>query len=122
MNLHGLVSGAIAVINPFTDGTMQVSTGYTTGASGSRAPNYSSVEVSLQLQALSYQDLKQIDGLNIQGVLKAAYVKGNFNGVNRPKQQGGDLLEIGSDTWLIVQVLETWPDWCKLIVNLQVPK
>lgn len=122
MNLHGLVAGAIAVVNPFTDGTMQVSTGYTTSASGSRTPAYTPVEVSVQLQALSYQDLKQVDGLNIQGVLKAAYVQGNFNGVNRPKQQGGDLLEVGSDTWLIVQVLETWPDWCKFIVNLQVPK
>jgi hypothetical protein len=122
MNLHGIVSGAIGTVNPFTDGIMKVSTGYTTLLSGKREPTFSQTNVSVQLQALGYKDLQQIDGLNLQGVLKAAYVNGNFNGVNRPKQQGGDLLIIGADTWLIVQPLEEWPDWCKFVVNLQVPK
>ncbi|KPA87291.1 hypothetical protein PF66_06201 [Pseudomonas asplenii] len=121
MNLHGIVSGTIGAINPFVAGTMLVSTGYTTSGSGSRTPTYSETSVSVQLQALGYKDLQQIDGLNLQGVVKAAYVKGNFNGVNRPKQQGGDMLIIGADTWLIVQPLEEWPDWCKFVINLQVP-
>ena len=122
MNLHGIASGAISTVNPFVPGTIKVSTGYTTSASGTRTPTYSETSVSVQLQALGYKDLQQIDGLNLQGVVKAAYVNGNFNGVNRPKQQGGDLLIIGTDTWLIVQPLEEWPDWCKFVINLQVPK
>ncbi|WP_277963897.1 hypothetical protein [Pseudomonas sp. RIT-To-2] len=122
MNLHGIVSGAVGTVNPFVSGTMRVSTGYTTSGSGSRTPTYSDTGVSVQLQALGYKDLQQIDGLNLQGVVKAAYVKGNFNGVNRPKKQGGDVLIIGADTWLIVQPLEEWPDWCKFVINLQVPK
>ena len=120
MNLHGIVSGAIGSINPFIGGTMQISTGYTTSPSGKRTPTYSTLAVSVQLQTQTYRDLQQTDGLNIQGVVKSAYVKGNFNGVNRPKRQGGDLLIIGSDTWLIVQPLEEWPDWCKFVVALQV--
>jgi len=122
MNLHSIVSGAIGTVNPFTAGVMKVSTGYTTLPSGKREPAFSETPVSVQLQALGYKDLQQIDGLNIQGVVKAAYVNGNFNGVNRPKQQGGDMLVIGADTWLIVQPLEEWPDWCKFVVNLQAPK
>lgn len=122
MNLHGIASGAIGTINPFVPGTIKVSTGYTTSGSGTRTPTYSETAVSVQLQALGYKDLQHIDGLNLQGVVKAAYVNGNFNGVNRPRQQGGDLLIIGSDTWLIVQPLEEWPDWCKFVINLQVPK
>lgn len=122
MNLLGIVAGAIGTVNPFTDGVMKVSTGYTTLPSGKREPTFSQLNVSVQLQALGYKDLQQIDGLNIQGVVKAAYVNGNFNGVNRPAQKGGDLLIIGADTWLIVQPLEEWPDWCKFVVNLQVPK
>ena len=120
MNLHGIVSGAIAAVNPFVPGVMRVSTGYTTGASGKRTPTYSEMEVQVQLQALGFKDLQQIDGLSIQGVVKAAYVNGNFNGVNRPKQKGGDMLIVGGDTWLIVQPLEEWPDWCKFVINLQV--
>lgn len=122
MNLLGIVSGAIGTVNPFIDGVMKVSTGYTTLPSGKREPTFSQTNVSVQLQALGYKDLQQIDGLNIQGVVKAAYVNGNFNGVNRPAQKGGDLLIIGADTWLIVQPLEEWPDWCKFVVSLQVPK
>lgn len=121
MNLHSLVSGAIGAVNPFVPGTMRVSTGYTTSGPGKRTPTYSDMAVSVQLQAQTYKDLQQTDGLNIQGVVKSAYVNGNFNGVNRPKQQGGDLLIVGTDTWLIVQPLEEWPGWCKFVVALQVP-
>lgn len=122
MNLHRIVSGAIGAINPFAPGVIRISTGYTTSGSGGQTPTYTDTGVSVQLQALGYKDLQQIDGLNIQGVVKAAYVNGNFNGVNRPKRQGGDLLVVGGDTWLIVQPLEEWPDWCKFVVCLQVPK
>ena len=121
MNLHSLVSGAIGAVNPFVPGAMRVSTGYTTSGSGKRTPTYNDMAVSVQLQAQTYKDLQQTDGLNIQGVVKSAYVNGNFNGVNRPKQQGGDLLIVGTDTWLIVQPLEEWPGWCKFVVALQVP-
>jgi hypothetical protein len=119
MNLHGIVSGAIGAVNPFVPAQIKVSTGSTTLPSGKREPSYSVTDVSVQLQALSYTDLMHIDGMNIQGVVKAAYVNGNFNGVNRPKQQGGDLLVVNGEEWLIVKPLEEWPDWCKFVVNLQ---
>lgn len=119
MNLHGIVSGAIGTVNPFVPAQVKVSTGSVTLPSGKREPSYDVTDVSVQLQALGYKDLVQVDGLNLQGVVKAAYVNGNFNGVNRPKQQGGDLLIVNGETWLIVQPLEEWPDWCKFVVNLQ---
>lgn len=120
MNLHGIVSGAIGTVNPFIAGTMKISTGYATSDAGTRTPTYSDLAVSVQLQAQTYKDLQQTDGLNIQGVLRSVYVKGNFNGVNRAGKKGGDLLVVGADTWLIVQPLEMWPDWCKFVVALQV--
>lgn len=119
MNLHGIVSGAIGTVNPFVPAQIKVSTGSVTLTSGKREPSYDVTDVSVQLQALGYKDLMQVDGLNLQGVVKAAYVNGNFNGVNRPKQQGGDMLIVNGETWLIVQPLEEWPDWCKFVVNLQ---
>lgn len=119
MNLHGIVSGAIGTVNPFVPAQIKVSAGYTTDGAGHRNPSYTTTDVSVQLQALGYKDLMQVDGLNLQGVVKAAYVNGNFNGVNRPKQQGGDMLIVNGETWLIVQPLEEWPDWCKFVVNLQ---
>lgn len=121
MNLHGIVRGAINIVNPDVPGVMKVSLGtYTTDAAGHRVPAYSEQDVTVQLQPLSYTDLQKVDGLNLQGIQKAAYVNGNFEGVNRLKGKGGDLLTVNGETWLITQPLEEWPDWCKFVVTLQV--
>jgi hypothetical protein len=130
MNLHGIVRGAIGTVNPDQAVTYRASTGYSTGADGTRTPTYAAdVTVSAQVQALSGQDLKHTDFLNIQGVKRAVYLFGNTQGVVRPDVKGGDLLvfpqALGGtpQTWLVVVVLETWnPDrlgWCKVGVVLQ---
>lgn len=71
------------------------------------------------MQELSSTDLRQVDAINIQGILKSAYLNGNFNGVNRPDQKGGDILIVNGQQWLVVKVPELWPEWCRVIVNLQ---
>lgn len=121
MNLHGIVRSAINTVNPDVPSVMKVSSGtYTTDAAGHRVPAYVEQAVTVQLQPMTYTDLMKVDGLNLQGIVKAAYVNGNFEGVNRPKQKGGDLLIVNGETWLITQPLEEWPDWCKFVVTLQV--
>lgn len=121
MNLHGIVRRAITVVNPDVPGLMMVSLGtYTTDAAGRRVPAYAEQSVTVQLQPLAYTDLMKLDGLNLQGIKKKAYVNGNFEGVNRPKQKGGDKLIVNGETWLITQPLEEWPDWCSFAVTLQV--
>ncbi|WP_447876934.1 hypothetical protein [Serratia fonticola] len=122
MNLHGIVSGVIGAVNPFVPGQMKVSNGYIKDSAFKQVPAFlEPFDVSIQLQALTYSDLQHIDGLNIQGIVKSAYVQGNFNGVNRPRQQGGDYLLLSGETWKIVKIVEEWPDWCKFVINLQVP-
>ncbi|MEG6001013.1 hypothetical protein UXP17_03040 [Enterobacter hormaechei] len=119
MNLRGIANGLTSRINPNVAGVFQVNTGFTTLPGGKRVPSYNNVDVSVQFQELSSTDLKQIDAVNIQGILRSAYLNGNFNGVNRPEQKGGDILVVGSDKWLVVKVAELWPEWCRVIVNLQ---
>lgn len=119
MNLHQIVRGAITTVNPDVPGVFQVNTGFTTLPGGKRVPSYNSVDVTVQLQELSSTDLRQVDSVNIQGILRSAYLNGNFNGVNRPEQKGGDILMIGAEKWLTVKVPELWPDWCRVIINLQ---
>ncbi len=119
MNLRGIANGLTSRINPNVAGVFQVNTGATTLPGGKRVQAYNSVDVSVQFQELSSTDLKQIDAVNIQGILRSAYLNGNFNGVNRPEQKGGDILMVGNDKWLVVKVAELWPGWCKVIVNLQ---
>jgi len=120
MNLHNIVRGAIGAINPHTQAKLFRSIGYTTGDDGVQVPRYAdAVTVSVQIQPLSDSDLKQLDGLNIQGDARAAYLNGQWDGVIRPDKKGGDLLVVGTTRWLVIQSLEDWPDWTKLAVQRQ---
>lgn len=121
MNLHGIVSGAIAAVNPLIELSIQVSAGYTTNADGSRTPVYeTAATVPGQVQALQYRDLQQLDGLNIEGTRRAIYINGHVNGLVRAENKGGDLITTpDGSVWLVALVLEDWPDWCKVAVTLQ---
>lgn len=71
------------------------------------------------MQALDGDDLKQISGLNIQGVIRAIYLRGVLAGVIRPDSTGGDIIQIAGRNWLVVKVLESWPDWTKAVIVMQ---
>lgn len=130
MNLHGIVRGAITTVNPDIVAPYLRSTGNTTDAAGEQAPTYAApVDVRIQVQALTGKDLQQINYLNIQGVLRAVYMYGNTQGIVRVDAKGGDMLrfpQVPGDPnvqdWLVVAVLETWPDWSKVAVWLQLPQ
>lgn len=120
MNLHNLVSGLIGTVNPFIDVQMKVFVSESEDDSGKMVKVYAESTVNGQLQALSNDDLRHVDNLNITGIVKKFYVNGSFNGINRPRKTGGDFLIIGDETWMILQVLEEWPDWCSFVIQLQV--
>lgn len=124
MNLHAIASPIISIVNPQTPAVLKVSTGSTIGYGGVRVPTYApDAAISAQVQALAGPELRQIDGLNLQGTLRGIYCRGNILGIVRSTNRGGDLIVIASGvnagTWLIVHVLETWPDWCKVVGSLQ---
>jgi len=73
-----------------------------------------------QIQNLTYRDLQQLEGLNIQGVRHAVYINGRVDGIIRSQNKGGDLITFSDGTtWLIAHVLEYWPTWCKVAATLQ---
>lgn len=120
MNLRGMVNGVTRAVNPNIQGFLSRSSGWTIGAGGKQVPAYADPEpVSVQMQALDAKDIQQLDSLNIQGTIRAAYIHGHASGVVRPTQAGGDLITIGDESWLVVRVLESWPDWTKAAVVLQ---
>lgn len=126
MNLHGIVAGAIGTVNPLITAQILASNGYDTEADGSQVPKYlPAQDVQIQVQALQYNDIAQLDGLNIQGERRAVYLYGDWNGIVREDQKGGDLLLFPAQkggppkTWLVVFVFENWPDWTKVAVTLQ---
>lgn len=125
MNLRGIANSVTRAVNPNVQGTVKRSDGYDTKANGVRVPKYTDQPVTVQAQALSYGDLRQLEGLNIQGVKRAIYVNGAVAGLIRVGQKGGDIIVFPAGTfyegttWLCVHVLEQWPDWCKFAITLQ---
>ncbi len=122
MNLHGIVSGAIGVVNPFEDLTLYVSTGYVTADDGRRTALYATAQYPAgDVQALSAGEIQHLDFLNIQGIRRAIYLNGQVNGLVRNDNKGGDLVIRPDGTlWLVVVVLEQWPHWVKVAVVQQV--
>lgn len=120
MNLHALVSGVVGTVNPNVAATIKISTGYTKTPTGKQVPAYAApVTVTAQVQDLSQRDIQHLSSLNVQGSQKVLYLNGSLSGLVRPLGKGGDLVVIGSDTWLVTAVMEQWPDWAKVSVTLQ---
>lgn len=120
MDLRGLANGVTSSVNPNTTVGVKRSTGYTIGAGQRQVPTYAPVVYGpANIQALSSDDIKQLDGLNIQGTLRAVYLRGALAGVIRPDGTGGDLITFGDQSWLVCKVLESWPTWTKAAVVLQ---
>lgn len=121
MDLLGLSTPAIGVINPRVSLQIQFSTGNTQTDDGTQVPAYAPAVTMLgEVQPLTGRDLKQLEGLNIQGSMRAIYIEGPLFGILRVDNKGGDLItDPAGKVWLVTQVLERWPDWTKVSVTLQ---
>jgi hypothetical protein len=121
MDLFDLAGPAIDMVNH--DETVQVkrSTGFTIGAGRKQVPSYASpIQGPAQIQALDNSDLRQIEGLNLQGEIRAIYLRGSLAGVIRPDSKGADIVtRPDGSIWLVTKVLETWPDWTKAVIVRQ---
>lgn len=124
MNLHNIVGPIIAAVNPWVLASIQPSQGYKTNDDGSRVPAYAdALDVLVQMQALQYNDLMQVSGLNIQGERRAMYANGEWDAVVRSTQEGGDLVTLpDGSVWLLVFQFEDWSStagWTKFCVTKQ---
>jgi hypothetical protein len=126
INVRGIANAAIQVVNPNIAATLHSSTGNTIDANYKQNPTYATAaDVLIQVQAARAKDLEHVANLNMQQVYRNVRMWGNTQGVVRPDAKGGDLLRFAQvptgtvQTWLVVAVLETWADWCSLIVCLQ---
>lgn len=127
MRLHSVVAPAVAAVNPWRWVTVTPSRGYATNPDGTRVPTYGSpYPARAQVQALTFTDIQQLNGLNVQGERRAIYLREDVRSVLRPDQRGGDLIAFSGDrtVWLVAIVLENWhatSGWVKVAVTRQNP-
>lgn len=126
MNLRATANSRTQTINPNLVIELLRSNGYTVGPAFKQIPAFISVSGEAQIQALSGKDLMHLNNMNIQGVSRKVYLYGNWMGVVRSDEKGGDVLVFPqapgepNQQWKIRTVFETWPDWCAVGVSLQV--
>lgn len=122
INLRSAANAVTSGINPNISATLKRSIGYATAASGARTPSYAAPEtVIIQEQALSVDDIKHLDSLNIQGTLAGFWFTGSVAAADRKTGVGGDLVLIDGVTWLVVHIMENWrrSGWCHFIARQQ---
>lgn len=121
MNLRNLANAATRRVNPNIPAVVRRYSGEVMGPGRKPIPQYApDEEITIQFQPLTKGDLQHVDGLNIQGLFKSIHVNGGFYSVNREMQKGGDLFMVGGKKWLVIEPLELWPQWSRLLVCLQV--
>ena len=127
MNLHAIAGPIVAAVNPSLPVTLLVSTGSTIVPGGTRVPTYAApVTVQAQVQALTFRDITQVSGLNLQGTRRAIYLLGDVEGLVRSQGKGGDKITFpDGSVWLVAMVLEAWgatgssDTWVKVAATLQ---
>jgi hypothetical protein len=122
LNLHGIVRGAIEVVNDDVDGTVYVNTGRT-NVRGILTPTFTPVSARLQVQAQKHTPLAHERGLEYSNSFLTIYAYGNFADVERRMGTGGDMINVPAGPrigwYYVTTVLEWWPDWCALEVTTQ---
>jgi hypothetical protein len=123
MNLNALAAGLARAVNAPNEAILWVGTGlYNVSPDGVRTPRWAAqYPVTIDVQEATSKDLKQLDGLNVQGVTSVAYVNGTLDAVSRVRRKGGDMITLqdSGETYLVAIVLEQWAGWCKVGITLQ---
>lgn len=122
MNLRAIANSVTRSVNPNMEAQLMLNMGYRTDESGKREPYFEPHAVTIQTQSLNSTERQEFDGLMQQGKMLSVYVTGQFAVLRRIEGKGADKLvftpygETEPTEWLIKQVTESWPDWCKVMV------
>ena len=122
MSLHDLASSVTSSINPMMQCQWYQNTGLTTAVGGKQTPTYAQVaQVLAQVQQLTAADLKHMNNMNMSGITRKIWCNAILTGIDRAAGLGGDQIILpDGTTWLVVQVIETWQDWCSALMQKQV--
>lgn len=81
------------------------------------------LSLTAQVQPMTWRDVLQLQGLNLQGTRKKIYLRGAVDGIVRVALKGGDLVQLpDGSTWLVAQQLEAFnmtAGWTSAAITLQ---
>lgn len=119
MNLRKIANLATSTINRNIPAVLARNIGFIINADYSRSPTFEYFTAQIQVQAVTEDMLAFMQNQGIQGVLRSVYLDGNWSGIIRADSKGGDILKFNGYDWMVVHVIESWPDWSHVIVAQQ---
>lgn len=124
MNLKAIANSITRGVNPNnTEAILASCTGYTIAAGGKTVPQYLESVIEIQTQSIESDQLEHLNLSSQQGQYNFVYANGLISAQRRTLNKGEDLLKFkpyGEDdvvTWKVVKVLESYPDWVKVLVH-----
>ena len=109
MNLNQLVRSAISVVNPDVTVTILQSDGFIEDEAGNQIPQYlPPVSTTAQIQPINSEERQVAERLNQSRIYRNAYLNGNWTGLQRSTESGGDLIYWDGFEWWIDDVPEAW--------------
>lgn len=122
MNLRNIANGVIAGINPNHPAVLKINDGYTVDAEGNQIPRLTEIPITIQPQSLATADLEHLNLANQQGQFLYAYANGRISALRRAQGKGSEYIVFtpyGEDApaeWMVKQVIESYPDWVKVLL------
>ena len=118
INLHALVRPMIAAVNPDQPVFILACVGQDVDGKYDPQPVYlPAVMVPAQPQPVPDKTLQLLVQQRDNSIWHDFYLSGNWSGLVRAKEQGGDLVYWNGFEWLVDQVLEAWnptAGWTKI--------
>ena len=108
LNLHQLARGAINSINPDQPVVILQSDGFEVSGYEQRPKWKPAVSVMAQCQPVADKTIQLLNQQRENSIWQDFYLAGDWSGLMRPKELGGDLLYWNGFEWQIDQVLEAW--------------
>lgn len=130
INLHAIVNPVIAGLHPNYNGTIYRSDGQAANERGQLVPIYAEGEViMMQLQSQSSDELYHADRVNMNDVIRHAYLYSASStgskpaSLIRPFARNGDMIQHEDGTWWLVKELQedfNKAGWVNVSIQLQV--
>lgn len=122
MNLRAIANGMTSSVNPNMAAVLKVSDGYDVDDYGAQVPKYTEQQILIQTQSMSTADLERLNYVSQQGQFLYAYANGSISALRRSLGKGSEMMVFkpyGEDVdaeWMVKQVVESYPDWVKVVL------
>ena len=124
MNLYAIANSITRGINPNnTQALLMTNMGYQIIRGGTQVPIHDSSSIEIQTQSIESDQLEHLNLASQQGTFNFVYANGLLSAQRRSLDKGEDYLvfkpygEEQNSIWKIVKVLESYPDWTKVLVH-----